>query len=79
MKKIDLKLPVYDGDGYQYVRIKDIEDEYIKEEFRQFMAGQTMPLFYSEEEKKTIQDAVFVYDYEKFLRVLNGEYTRGFV
>lgn len=69
--KIDPKLPVYDAPRFKYIRIKDLKDGYMKLEFERWMGGQTQPLLWSEEEGD-IQDAVFVWDYERFLIHLNG-------
>lgn len=53
-------------DEFIYVRISELPKEQ-QEEFTKFMAYQTRPLIYDEESKVYLEDAVYIWDYDRWL------------
>lgn len=75
--RIALELPVYKAysgrlrEEFQYVRISDVKDEGLRKRFNRFMFGQACPLI--QLPNSYLIDAVFYWDYERFIRVINRE------
>lgn len=71
LKTEDMRIPKYeyilDGEVYfEYVFTDDIPEEY-KEEFFDWMFGQTMPVV------DNARNAVYAYDYERWVRWKTGK------
>lgn len=71
MVRKTLEIPVYKSKHYEYILIRDLKEGYERLELEQWIHGQTQPLIQGE--KETIQDAVFVDDYLRFLDYKAGK------
>ena len=68
------KIPVYKSTNYDYILIRDIPDAYERLELEQWIKGQTQPLIQGEGKGvPAILDAVFVWDYQRFLDYRAGK------
>lgn len=64
-----LEIPVYETKRYKYIRISDLKEEYERRQLNEWIAGQLCPLIQGEGKGvPAILDAVFLFDYERFLK-----------
>lgn len=59
-------LPVYQADGFTYVRISELP-QLMQDPFRKWMSHQTCPLV------EGAPDAVYSWDWERYRRMLDGK------
>lgn len=69
-----LEIPVYKTPHYTYIRISDLKEESDRRELEEWIFGQTQPLVQGAGKGvPAILDAIFVWDYKRFLRHKKGE------
>lgn len=64
-----LEIPIYETPHYKYVRISDLKEEWERKQLERWIFGHTCPLIQGEGKGvPAILDAVFLSDYENYLR-----------
>lgn len=63
---LETSIPVYKSKRYSYIRIKDLKEEFERRQLSDWIFGHFQPLIQGE--KGAILDAIFLQDYERFIR-----------